>query len=287
MSAPKRIFITGISSSILSGLCKSLQEENHELIGLSRNKFVRKGIQIIQGDLQDPSSWNKEVQHCDLIIHAAAITHTHDESKYYSVNYEASKKLIDACPKSAGFVFISSRTAGEKSGAYGHSKWMAEEYLKENHARYIILSPSEVYGSVKKEGIESLVHDAQHKKIIPYPAGVKSPLSPIHVDDLTRLMKNWILDKDWPKESVILNGPEYFLYPDLIKAIAKASGNNPFLIPIPRFAMNILAKVSALMPGKLPFTSDQVARLYAPKKTVRMDDKSMLTIHDYVKLLIA
>jgi nucleoside-diphosphate-sugar epimerase len=131
MSAPKRIFITGISSSILSGLCKSLQEENHELIGLSRNKFVRKGIQIIQGDLQDPSSWNKEVQHCDLIIHAAAITHTHDESKYYSVNYEASKKLIDACPKSAGFVFISSRTAGEKSGAYGHSKWMAEEYLKE------------------------------------------------------------------------------------------------------------------------------------------------------------
>jgi nucleoside-diphosphate-sugar epimerase len=283
MSAPQRIFITGISSSILSGIVNSLLAENHELVGLSRTKFTRAGIQIIQGDLQDPSSWKEEMQSCDLIIHAAAITHTHDEALYYKVNYEASKKLIDACPATAGFVFISSRTAGEKSGAYGHSKWLAEEYLKVHHERYLILSPSEVFGSVKNEGIESLIHDAQHKKIIPYPAGVKSPLSPIHVDDLTRLMTKWILAKDWPKEPVILNGPEDFLYPDLIRAIAKTSGNRPLLFPVPRFVMDLMAKASSLFPGKLPFTSDQVARLYASKKTLRMNKESMRSVQDYVR----
>lgn len=270
----------------MSGLVKSLQKEGHELLGLSRKRFMRKGMTIIQGDLLEPGSWQKELLTCHMVIHAAAITHTHDESLYYQVNFEASKKLIDACPKELGFVFISSRTAGKDSGAYGHSKWLTEEYLKAHHERYLILSPSEVFGSIKLEGVEKLIDDAMEKKLIPYPAGVKSKLSPIHVDDLTRHMTEAILSSDWPKDSLILNGPEDFLYPELISVVAQASANRPFLIPVPKLVMKLLAKVSAFFPGKLPFTSDQVARLYAPKKTVRMNDKSMRTVEDHVKALI-
>jgi len=279
----QRIFITGASSSLMSGLLRELNEAGNEIIGLSRNARSSKLARFIKGDLEDASSWQEELKTCDILIHAAAITHSHDPQEYFKINTEATKKLIDLWGVEKPFVFISSRTAGMKSGAYGKSKRDAEQYLKEHHKKYLILSPAEVFKTDKEEGIESLIQDALNNKFIPYPAGIPSPLCPIHIDDLLREISRHMNDVDhWPREAILLNGPESFSYKSMIQACSEVAGKKPFLIPIPRVIMQVLAQLARLFPGKLPFTSDQVARLYAVKPSIPSVMK-MKGVREYVK----
>jgi nucleoside-diphosphate-sugar epimerase len=278
-----RIFITGVTASLMRGLLDRLIKDGHQLIGLSRKGVQIQGVHIVQGDILDSSNWQAELKNCDMIIHGAALTHSHVESEYFKVNLESTKSLLAICKPEQGFVFISSRTAGPDSGAYGISKWEAENHIRSNHERHLILSPAEVFGVDKEEGIEKLISDAMTKRFLPYPGGVRYPMRPIHVDDLCGIMHQHISSEHWPEAPVIINGPESMDFTKFFEVITKASGNHPMLIPIPAFIMRTLSYVAKFFPGFLPFTSDQVARLYVPKKEVELA-ADLIRLEDYVKM---
>ncbi|MDA0974121.1 MAG: NAD-dependent epimerase/dehydratase family protein [Bacteroidetes bacterium] len=278
----QKIFITGVTASLMKGLLFRLREEGHQIIGLSRQDTLLSGITVIKGDLQDPSAWQQEVLTCDMIIHGAAVTHSHKESDYFKVNLEATKTLLSLCRPEQGFVFLSSRTAGPDSGAYGRSKWEAENHIRSHHERHLILSPSEVFGVAKGEGIEKLITNAMTKSFLAYPRGVRYPMRPIHVDDLCEVMHRLITNETWPEGPVIINGPESMGFLRFFELISEASGHRPLLIPIPESLMRTLSSVAKWVPGALPFTSDQVTRLYAPKKEDEMAS-GLTRLSDYVK----
>jgi nucleoside-diphosphate-sugar epimerase len=278
-----RIFITGVTASLMRGLLDRLIEDGHQLIGLSRKAVQIQGVHIVKGDLLDPSTWQEDLKNSDMIIHGAALTHSHEDSEYFKVNLESTKSLLAICKPEQSFVFISSRTAGPDSGAYGRSKWEAENHIRSNHERHLILSPAEVFGVDKGEGIEKLITDAMTKRFLPYPGGVRYPMRPIHVDDLCEIMHKHITSEHWPEVPVVINGPESMSFQRFFEVIAMASDHHPMLLPIPAFMMRTLSYVAKFLPGFLPFTSDQVARLYVPKKEVEMA-ADLIRLEDYVKM---
>lgn len=74
----EKIFITGISSSIMQQLIAIINTAKYEIIGLSRKPLPQnsENIKIIQADIANINLYEDHLKNCSLIIHAAAVTHS-------------------------------------------------------------------------------------------------------------------------------------------------------------------------------------------------------------------
>lgn len=288
MSTRTQVFITGASSEIMGQFIGLLDPKKYRIIGLTRDKFKSdsKRIHWLIGELNRPESYQSELAGADIIIHAAALTHSKKEADYFKVNHEGTKQLIKAIPKGRNpkFVFISSRVAGEKSGGYGVSKLRAEEEVKKLK-NWLIIRPSEVYGGTKSEGIEKTIQEAINGGIQLCPVGVQSKMYPIHITDTVNAIFGFIFNKE--NQTITLNGSDGYSFAGLLRLIEKVSGKKMTIIPIPKWFLILVGFISKLLPIDIGFVPDQVERLYSVKK--HSDASSMLVdlesyIHSVVKL---
>ncbi len=269
----KRVFITGISSELMQQFVASLGSLNLKIFGLSRNQISIPNVEIIVGDLENPELWENNLKDIDCIIHAAAITHAFYESTYFKINTECSIKLIDLANKYNinQFVFISSRTACPSSGGYGISKLATEDYLKKNHDNYLIIRPSEIFGGLKNEGIDQLIENAKHKKLMACPVQITYPLVPIFVGDVITLMRKYIFESPQKNSSITLNGNKVYTFYDIIKTTNQLSGNKTIILPIPKMMMYLVKNVFKILRLQIGFVPDQVDRLYCKKEIENLD----------------
>lgn len=286
MSTKKQVFITGASSEIMNQLVGLLDPEKFQITGLTRDKSKANPNRInwLIGDLNKPESYQSELTEADIIVHAAALTHSKEETEYFKVNYEGTKRLISAIPKehSPKFVFISSRVAGEKSGGYGVSKLRAEEEVKKLK-RWLIIRPSEVYGGTKSEGIEKTIHEAMNGGIQLCPVGEKSKMYPIHITDTVNAVFEAIFNKK--NQTITLNGPDGYSFRELLNLIEKVSGNKMTVIPIPKWFLSLVGFVSKYLPMDIGFVPDQVERLYSVK--THSDSSSIsVDLESYIQGLV-
>ena len=220
-----RVFITGINSELMRRLVNKMPLQKFDIFGLSRKNISIRNVNIISGDLQNPENWEYALKDIDLVIHAAAITHSYVSSEYFRINTEATEKLILLAVKNKvkKFVFISSRTANITSGAYGASKYLAEQFLIRNHSNFVVFRPSEIFGGQKGEGIDQLIFDAKTKKIIACPIGIDYKLWPIFLNDTVELIFEYLFKRKTNCETITLNGPQGFTLKEIINLTAKIS----------------------------------------------------------------
>lgn len=101
----------------------------------------------------------------DVVFHIAGLIKTLDESDFYEVNFEGTRRLFDAAseqPNISRFVYFSSQAAAGPSPTpngidetdrphpvchYGRSKLLAEEYIKRKGCvPFVIIRPPTVFG---------------------------------------------------------------------------------------------------------------------------------------------
>ncbi|MEZ4916976.1 MAG: NAD(P)-dependent oxidoreductase [Chitinophagales bacterium] len=265
----KKIFITGISSPIMLNLINLIQLSEYEIIGLTRKrKLSLNNVTVLHGDLQELNNYDEIIKECDIIIHAAAITHSHNKEEYFEINYKATEylcKMIDL-KKEVKFVFISSNTANKNSGEYAQSKFLAEKAIKKYCSNYLILRPSEIYGSKSKEGIEDIITKVKTKKILFYPNKIPSKFSPIHIRDATNYIFHEIFEKSTNKNQTIsINGNELFSFYELYALAEKTFKTKKIKISIPYFLMKFIDISLNTFPLKMGIYPDQIKRLYGIK----------------------
>ncbi|MBP7654017.1 NAD(P)-dependent oxidoreductase, partial [Candidatus Dependentiae bacterium] len=261
-----KILITGITSELLQRLVKLIDAKTCDITGVTRfpEKISSEKIKIIKGDICDPDTAEKIItDDMDMIIHGAAVTHSRDENEYFKVNLNSTISIINFLKqknRKCMFVFISSRTAGKKSGAYGFSKFLAEEYIRKNLNRWLIFRPSEIFGTEKKEGIGKLISDALAKSIIFYPANMKYKIYPIHIDDVVNIMYESIFITRKSNEIITINGNEGYTYYELLKCISSINKRKIMFIPIPKFLLFLLKYIIKILSLKIFITPDQIDR---------------------------
>ena len=250
--------------------CEKIDLDKFEIIGLSRKKDNPNsfGINWINGTIENLP----ELPEFDILIHAAAITHTLLEKDYLNVNFEGTKNIVNAaiCSKAKKVIFISSRTASLDAGGYGKSKFLAEKYLQKTCTDWLIFRPSEIYGGLKNEGIEKLILDVLTKKIVVYPAG-KSEMYPIALEDTINLMSKFIFEENSKNQVIILNGPIGFTYKSAVDFISNIGKTKPLTIPIPKFAMYLIKYVLTILKLKIGIVPDQIDRFYCEKETQKLN----------------
>lgn len=117
-----RVGVTGNSGFIGSHLVNTmmLTPERYRLISFERNHFLSE-------DKMDAF-----VRSCDVIVHLAGVNRASDQHELYEVNLDLSRKLVDACERTASRPrMIMSSSIQEGNGSiYGKAKKESREILE-------------------------------------------------------------------------------------------------------------------------------------------------------------
>ena len=263
MKVLMKVLITGASSKIGSKLIASLKTKEVEIVALTHRQTIDKSIKQVPVDISDLTGLCKSVKDVDVVIHLAALTHSHDQKKYFQINHAGTKNLIEACQKNniRKFIFVSTRSIGQEAGAYGYSKYLAEQEVKKSGLDWIIFRPSEAYGLGGKESIDRLINECKQNLIVPIPGNGSYLLSPVYYQDIVDVLVKAITAPQGYQKTYTVCGPQSYQYKKLAKLIAKTLNRKKIYVYIPLFLLKFISLF------KIFFYQDQVPRLTAEKLT--------------------
>jgi nucleoside-diphosphate-sugar epimerase len=171
------VFITGGTGYIGAHLIKELISNGHKVHALVRSlekaaPLPKEGLVLFKGDLSDKESIKEAMKGCDQVYHMAGNTSIweKDRSKYYTINVDGTRNIMDAALEHKVKRVVFTSTAGVLGPSYGgivtelkcrnvdfiieyeSSKAMAESLIKsyviEKNLDAVIVSPTRVFGPV-------------------------------------------------------------------------------------------------------------------------------------------
>ena len=171
------VFITGGTGYIGAHLIKELISNGHKVHALVRSlekaaPLPKEGLVLFKGDLSDKESIKEAMKGCDQVYHMAGNTSIweKDRSKYYTINVDGTRNIMDAALEHKVKRVVFTSTAGVLGPSYGgivtelkcrnvdfiieyeSSKAMAESLIKsyviEKGLDAVIVSPTRVFGPV-------------------------------------------------------------------------------------------------------------------------------------------
>lgn len=150
----KKYLVTGAGGFVGGNLVSHLVSQGHKVVGLvrtqSQEEKVRSlGAEPVHGDLLNPDSLKLATSGCDGVFHIAALFRQANQpkNKYFEVNVDGTKNVLDACIKNNVPKFIHCSTVG----VHGH---IQSPPADENYP----FSPGDYYQESKAAG-EKLVSD--------------------------------------------------------------------------------------------------------------------------------
>ena len=218
-------------------------------------------IELLHGGLEEIVRNPTTLQRAQVVLHTAAVTHSDDPSEYFRVNAELTKQLVSVCSPSQHFVYVSTICAHPDGGAYGKSKWVAEETVRRSGLDYTIIRPAEIYGSKGDEGIDALIALARKVHILPdFRQGGSIKYAPISAQEAASFIAEATVHRRSTGQTYTLCADHSCRAPEIARALRK-SVRPLFVVPVPATMLR-LAKAVGL---PLPFRRDQIDRLVVPK----------------------
>lgn len=256
-------FVTGGSSQLGQYVLQSLLSRVRILAVVHRRKIEIPGaeMELLHGGLEEIARSPVALHRAQVVLHMAAVTHSDNPSEYFHVNAELTTQLLSLCRPSQHFVYVSTVCAHPNGGAYGLSKWLAEEAVRKSGLNYTIIRPAEIYGSTDGEGIDALIALAQKMRILPdfrWHGSIK--YAPVSVEEAAQFIVEATIHRRRADQTYTICAERSCVAPEIARAL-RSSVRPLFVVPVPVMMLRA-AKVLRL---PLPFKSDQIDRLVLPK----------------------
>jgi nucleoside-diphosphate-sugar epimerase len=274
-----KILITGINGFVGVNLSQYLiNEKITDITGITRNSITNDGrsIQVSYDEILN-SNHLKFKNYIHLAGKAHDLKNISDDSEYYEVNYELTKKIYNSFLNdelAETFVFISSVKAvadqvegdlteehvPEPITAYGKSKLKAENYILDNlrkGKRVIILRPCMIHGPGNKGNLNLLFSIV--KSGIPWPLGAfKNSRSFLSVENLNFVIKE-ILKGSLKTGIYNVADSGTLSTNNLIQLISESNSNKTRILNVPQSLIKFIAKIGDIL--RLPFNSERLQKL--------------------------
>jgi len=266
--------ITGHKGFVGVNLVNYLKVENKIIMGVSRTPS--------NNDLTYDALSLEKLNQSKSCIHLAGKAHdlknTSEDKEYFEVNTDLTKTVFNKFLQSDCEVFIymssvkaaadvvdgilNEDVAPNPITVYGKSKLAAESYIlsKEipKNKRVYILRPCMIHGPNNKGNLNLLYRFVS--KGIPYPFGsYENKRSFVSVDNLCFII-NELLENKTIKSGIYNIADDISISTNELVQIIGATISKPVkILNIPRFFIDILAKIGDLIP--LPINSERVQKL--------------------------
>jgi dihydroflavonol-4-reductase len=269
----KRAFITGATGFVGAAVARSLVSAGWDLRALARSGSDRRNLSglpldVVTGDLREPSSYAAALTGCEALFHVAADYRlwAPDPADLYAINVEGTRGLLNAAERAGvvRVVYTSSvatlrlkgdgtvaderdvATEADMIGHYKRSKFQAEQLVQQWAAgaaqrHVVIVNPSTPVGpcDIKPTPTGQIVLDAAAGRT---PAYVDTGLNIAHVDDIARghLLA---LERGRHGERYILGGADMTLK-DILTQVTRIAGQPPPRIRLPHGLVLPIAHVA-------------------------------------------
>lgn len=262
------LFVTGGSSVLGQCVLRKLVSRVH-ILAMEHKRTVEvldDEVEVLRGGLEECVQHPAALRAAQIVLHMAAVTHTDDVSEYLRVNTELTKRLLSVCNPRQHFVYLSTVCAHPNGGAYGYSKWLAEEAIRASGIQYTIIQPAEIYGSKDGQGIDALIAFACKRHILPdFRCGGSIEYAPISLDEAAQFIADATVQRRRSDQTYTLRAERPCTAPEMAQAL-RSSVRPLFAVPVP---VMLLRSATALrLP--VPFKRDQIDRLVLPKTSSNM-----------------
>jgi nucleoside-diphosphate-sugar epimerase len=246
-----RLFVTGAGGFVGSHFVEHALGGGHQVVGLCRqhcvesrhetHRHLRKlGARLIAGDVLTPSSFERELEGADCVVHFAAAFREAalDEAYFRRVNVDATLHLLDLAHACGVKRFVLCSTAGiygqrvpgviDESkpirawNAYERSKVAAEDEVRQRaralDIEYVILRPTAVYGP-RDERLLKLFRSAANGRFPLFGRG-DGRRHMVYVSDLAEAFLLACEQPGAANQEMIVAGPEAVPLRDMLRTLA-------------------------------------------------------------------
>jgi nucleoside-diphosphate-sugar epimerase len=266
-----RVLLTGANGFVGSFLCDALSSAGHSVrAALRADHPLADGVEkAIVGEIGSGTRWREALVGVDWIVHLAARAHVmhagaENAALYDEVNARGTLALATAAA-AAGvqrLVYVSSikvngeETAGRRlftaadepspRDAYGRSKWMGEQHLREVAARTsmeaVVVRPPLVYGPGVRANFLRLMQWVDREWPLPLGA-VHNRRSLVSVWNLCGLLVESLQHPAAAGRTWMVSDGEDLSTPDLIRRIGRNMSRRVRLLPVPITLLSSCARL--------------------------------------------
>jgi len=252
------VLVTGASGFVGRALCEALAASGRRVKRALRMAQPGLPDAVAVGDIGGGTDWRSALEGVNSVVHLAARTHVLREAaadplaEYRRVNLDGTRRLAQQAGQAGvrRLVFVSSiKVNSEVTGrpfteddapqpedAYGVSKWEAEQALAriagETGLQVSVLRPPLVYGPGVKGNFLRLMGLVARGMPLPL-ASFANRRSLIYVGNLVDAVVKAIDVPAAAGRTYLVSDGEDVSTPDLVRAIARALGVAPRLLPCP------------------------------------------------------
>jgi dihydroflavonol-4-reductase len=239
--------VTGATGFTGSHLVRSLVADRVAVRVIARSverarQILPDGVEIVEGDIADPSVIERSVEGVGTVYHLAAVYREakHPELRYREVNVEASRLLLEAAARASVRRYVHCSTVGvhghiasppaDETAAYAPgdvyqaSKCEAEQLALSYRDRIplAVARPTAIYGPGDTRLLKMFRLITQQR--FPLLGGGENYYHTVHVRDLVRGLRLLGTHSNAVGEVFILGGESYLKLSELAAMIATAAG---------------------------------------------------------------
>lgn len=273
---PRKLLLTGASGFIGSAFLSHALNAGFDVRVLTRKPEIWKThprLQVVEGDLSQPSDWSYALNGVEVVVHAAA--ELRDPALMNVVNVSGALRLFDAASRAGVKRWVQLSSVGaygpvltgvvtedwpeNPDGPYEVSKSNFDRMLREmNHAHEIefcIVRPSNVYGvSMRNNSIQQML-DVMERNLFAFIGPEGATANYVHVQDVVQALDLCVSHPKAVNQTFIVS--DWATMEEMVGALAAGAGlTSPSRrVPLP-FAM-LVARMMRWWPG-WPLTQGRV-----------------------------
>jgi uncharacterized protein YbjT (DUF2867 family) len=232
------------------------------------------GVELVRGDVTDPSSLAAACAGADAVVHLVAII-TGSPADFERVMAQGTRNLV-AAARDAGvrrFVLASALGFDEQTKdavPYYRAKWEMERAVREPGLDHVIFRPSFVFG---RDGgvLPTFVRLARFAPVTPVVGPGTQRLQPIWIEDLAEYFALAVDAERVANRTFELGGPDAPTWNEFWERLKRVLGVRRPSLHIPFGLMRAQASLTERLPGA-PVTRDQLTMLQLGDNIVTSPD---------------
>ena len=263
-----QVFVTGSTGFVGNHVLHELVEKGHQVRALvrpgSEHKLKRPDdVETIPGTVEEVADLIQGMQGCDAIIHLVGIIRAFpsQDITFERLHTEATANVIEAAKeaKVPRLLHMSALGAREDGPTpYLHTKFAAEELVRQSGLNYTIFRPSLIFGR-GGEAIK-MFGDMVKKYVVPIIGDGQYRFQPVSVTTVAQGFEKG-LDPETAKDQTLdVGGPDNVTFDEIMDALALVMGKSIVKIHMPVLPLRLATSALQHAPG-YPLTTDQITML--------------------------